>query len=108
MFMDHLACYTPADLAGPTPPDLAGYRWKLLAQGDSWFSNAAAKLNAHANLLQELVFRSPTVAVNCAGTGNALSHMVDLESNPDFVQLLAGADAPAWDGMLITERRHFS
>ena len=55
--MDHLACFTPADLAGRTPPDLSGFRWKLLAQGDSWFSNARAKLNAHANLLQELVFR---------------------------------------------------
>ena len=93
--MDHLACFTPADLAGRTLPDLGAFRWHLLAQGDSWFSNARAKLNAHANLLQELVFKSPTAAVNCAGTGNALSHMVDLESSPDFVQLLAGAGAKA-------------
>ena len=100
--MDHLACYTPADLVGRTPPDLGAFRWKLLAQGDSWFSNARAKLNAHANLLQELVFKEKAVAVNCAGTGNALSHMVDLESSPDFVQLLTGAGAPAWDGVLLS------
>ncbi|MFG6485170.1 hypothetical protein ACG04R_00725 [Roseateles sp. BYS78W] len=100
--MDHLACYTPADLAGPTPPDLGGFRWKLLAQGDSWFSNSRDKLNAHANLLQELVFKSGTAAINCAGTGNALSHMVDLESSADFVRLLAGADAPVWDGVLLS------
>ncbi|PTT83529.1 hypothetical protein DBR42_15885 [Pelomonas sp. HMWF004] len=100
--MDHLACYTPADLAGRTPPDLSAVRWKLLAQGDSWFSNARAKLNAHANLLQELVFKSSTAAVNCAGTGNALSHLVDLASNPEFVQLLASPEALAWDGILLS------
>ena len=102
MFMDHLVCYTPADLGRAAAPDLQGFHWKLLAQGDSWFSNARDKLNAHANLLQELVFRQRATAVNCAGTGNALSHMVDLESNPDFVRLLAGADAPVWDGVLLS------
>lgn len=100
--MDHLACFTPADLAGRTPPDLAGFRWKLLAQGDSWFSNARAKLNAHANLLQELVFKSKAAAVNCAGTGDDLSHMVDLASGAEFVQLLTGAAAPVWDGILLS------
>ncbi len=102
MFMDHLACFTPADLAGRTPPDLAAFRWRLLAQGDSWFSNSRDKLNAHANLLQELVFRGQAAAVNCAGTGNALSHMVDLESSADFVRLLSGPDAPLWDGLLLS------
>ncbi len=100
--MDHLACYSPADLTGRTPPDFGAFHWKLLAQGDSWFSNARAKLNAHANLLQELVFKDKAVAVNCAGTGNALSHMVDLAASADFVRLLAGPDAPAWDGILLS------
>ncbi|WP_422010259.1 hypothetical protein [Roseateles sp.] len=100
--MDHLACYTPADLAGGTPPDFDNFRWKLLAQGDSWFSNARAKLNAHANLLQELVFKSKAMTVNCAGTGNALSHMVDLQSSPEFVSLLAGPGARTWDGILLS------
>ncbi|MFG6430966.1 hypothetical protein [Roseateles sp. LYH14W] len=102
MPMDHLACFTPADLTGRTPPDLGAFRWRLLAQGDSWFSNSRDKLNAHANLLQELVFRSPVAAINCAGTGNALSHMVDLESSPEFVRLLSGPGAPLWDGVLLS------
>lgn len=101
-FMDHLACYTPADLAGSSPPDLGAVRWKLLAQGDSWFSNARAKLNAHANLLQELVFKAPAAAVNCAGTGNALSHLVDLAAAPEFRALLSSPDAPTWDGVLLS------
>ncbi|RZL31312.1 MAG: hypothetical protein EOP35_22310 [Rubrivivax sp.] len=102
MPLDHLACFTPADLAGRTPPELGAFRWKLLAQGDSWFSNSRDKLNAHANLLQELVFKSSAAAVNCAGTGDTLSHLVDLQSAPDFVQLLSGADAPVWDGVLLS------
>ncbi|MET0518932.1 MAG: hypothetical protein ABW005_08870 [Burkholderiaceae bacterium] len=100
--MDHLASFTPGDLQSRQAPDLAAYRWRLLAQGDSWFSNATAKLNAHANLLQELVFKQPVCAVNCAGPGEALAHMVDLEAAPDFVRLLTRADAPVWDGILLS------
>ncbi|MCV2350705.1 hypothetical protein [Paucibacter sp. Y2R2-4] len=100
--MDHLACFTPGDLASASAPDLSNFRWRLLAQGDSWFSTAAAKLNAHANLLQEMVFKQPVCAINCAGSGEALSHMVDLESAPDFVRLLSSDDAPTWDGVLLS------
>ncbi|MCV2358199.1 hypothetical protein LNV08_04355 [Paucibacter sp. TC2R-5] len=102
--MDHLACFTPKDLntSSASAPDLAAYRWRLLAQGDSWFSTATAKLDAHANLLQEMYFKQPTCAVNCAGSGEALSHMVDLESAPDFVRLLSSPDAPVWDGVLLS------
>lgn len=101
--MDHLVCYTPHDLQSDSAATLlAPYRWRLLAQGDSWFSTAAAKLSAHANLLQELVFGAPVAAVNCAGQSDALAHMVDLESAPDFVRLLGSPDAPVWDGLLLS------
>lgn len=94
--------FTPADMHTSPAPALDGYRWRLLAQGDSWFSVAAAKLNAHANLLQELVFRERVMAVNCAGQSDALAHMVDLESAPEFVRLLSSPDAPVWDGLLLS------
>jgi len=100
--LDHLVCFTPEDLSSDKSPDLSTYRWRLLAQGDSWFSISTAKLNAHANLLQELVLGQSACAVNCAGQSNALSHMVDLESAPDFVRLLSGSDAPPWDGVLLS------
>lgn len=99
--LDHLACFTPGDLQSTPAPDLASFRWRLLAQGDSWFSLAAAQLNA-PNLLQELVFKQPICAVNCAGAGTALAHLVDLASAPDFVRLLRGPDAPVWDGILLS------
>lgn len=100
--MDHLACFAPEDLRSPQPPDLQAYRWRLLAQGDSWFSTAQAKLSAHANLLQELVLTKPTVAINCAGKRESLARMVELEAASDFVQLLSAPDAPVWDGILLS------
>ncbi|HEY1089727.1 MAG TPA: hypothetical protein VGE47_01410 [Burkholderiaceae bacterium] len=99
--MDHLACLTPEAFAA-SPQAFDGCRWRLLAQGDTWFSYSAARLNAHANLLQELVFKERVGAVNCAGSSNVLAHMVDLESSPAFVKLLTGAGAPVWDGVLLS------
>ena len=101
--MNHLACFIPGDLTGATPTLAPGaYRWKLLAQGDSWFSKSAPGQHAHTNLLQELVFKQSACAVNCAGTGMALGHLVDLISDPAFVALLTRPDAPVWDGLLMS------
>ncbi len=100
--MDHLACFAPEDLQSKPGPDLQSYHWRLLAQGDSWFSTAQAKLSAHANLLQELVLTKPAVAINCAGQRESLSKVVELASSPDFVRLLTAPDAPVWDGILMS------
>ncbi len=97
--LDHLQCLTPDEFK--RRPDLSAQRWRLLAHGDSWFSFASAKVDAHANLLEELVFSQPTVAVSCAGHHNALRRMVDLEGSPDFIGLL-GPGAPVWDGILLS------
>ena len=107
-FLDHLACFTPDDLLFSSttsftlPLNLGAYRWKLLAQGDSWFSKAAAPQMKHTNVLQEMVFKQPACAINCAAVGRALTHLVDLVSNPDFVALLTRPDAPVWDGLLLS------
>lgn len=99
--LEHLLCLTPDEFRRRGLPTTA--RWKLLAHGDSWFSFAAARVDAHANLLEELVFGQPTAAVSCAGHHNALRRMVDLEGSADFVRLLTGeADSPPWDGILLS------
>jgi hypothetical protein len=99
--LEHLVCLTPDEFRRRGLP--ASARWKLLAHGDSWFSFASARVDAHANLLEELVFSQPTVAVSCAGQHNALRRMVDLEGSTDFVRLLgAEFDGPAWDGILLS------
>jgi hypothetical protein len=100
--LDHLACFAPEDLQSKPGPDLQSYHWRLLAQGDSWFSTAQAKLSAHANLLQELVLTKATVAINCAGQRESLSKVVELASSPDFVRLVTAPDAPVWDGILLS------
>jgi hypothetical protein len=97
--LDHLQCLTPDEFRR-RKGDLGPARWKLLAHGDSWFSFASAKVDAHANLLEELVFSQPTVAVSCAGHHNALRRMVDLEGSGDFVKLLDGE--VTWDGILLS------
>ena len=96
--LEHLVCLTPDEFK--RRGDLSALRWKLLAHGDSWFSFASKRVNAHANLLEELVFSQPTLAVSCAGHHNALRRMVDLEGSPDFIRLLDG-DA-VWDGVLLS------
>ncbi|MBN8505025.1 MAG: hypothetical protein J0L58_11145 [Burkholderiales bacterium] len=101
--LEHLQCLTPDEFRR-RKGQLDPARWRLLAHGDSWFSFTSARVDAHANLLEELVFSQPTVAVSCAGHHNALRRMVDLEGSRDFVQLLDGDDAsgPVWDGILLS------
>lgn len=98
--LEHLVCQTPDEFRRRRG-DAPAVRWKLLAHGDSWFSFASAKVDAHANLLEELVFSQPTLAVSCAGHHNALRRMVDLEGAPDFIKLLGG-DEFTWDGVLLS------
>jgi len=99
----HLVTFTPADLQSGRASALStpeAFRWRLLAQGDSWFTSGGDR--AHGSLLSELVFPDPAAAVNCAVSGENLRHMVDLEAAPDFVRLLSGVDAPVWDGVLLS------
>lgn len=97
--LERLRCLTPDEFRRqPAPLDSAA--WKLLAHGDSWFSFTSARVDAHANLLGELVFSQPTVAVSCAGHHNALRRMVDLAASADFTQLLMGGTA--WSGLLLS------
>jgi hypothetical protein len=99
----HLVTFTPADLQSGRAAAMAdpeAFRWRLLAQGDSWFATGTER--SHGSLLPELVFEAPAAAVNCAVGGEALRHMVDLESAPDFVRLLIGPGAPVWDGILLS------
>ena len=98
--LEHLVCVTPDDFRRRGPALLETARWKLLAHGDSWFSFTSERVDAHANLLEELVFSQPTLAVSCAGHHNALRRMIDLEGSADFLRLLGGDTA--WDGILLS------
>ena len=72
---------------------------------NSGLTLAAGSLTSVSGLGSTVPFGQTTGGIDWtvgAGTGNALSHKVDLESSPDFVRLLAGPDAPAWDGVLLS------
>jgi hypothetical protein len=96
--LEHLQCLTPDEFR--RGKGLSAAHWKLLAHGDSWFSFSSSRIDAHANLLEELVFTQPTLAVSCAGKHNALRHMVDLAQSTDFIELLNGD--VTWDGVLLS------
>jgi hypothetical protein len=100
--MVDLVLMQPADLDNANTEPLSNFRWRFLAEGDSWFSMGALNPLTSANLLQEMTLSTRCVAVNCALPGDTLRRMVDTRRDPQFVSLLAGARARDWDALLIS------
>lgn len=93
---------TPADLARDTPPALSSYGWRLLAEGDSWFSLTATGRYG-PNLLQELRLPRSALIVNCAAPGHTLQRMVDRRADRSCQRLLCAPRlAYAWDAVLLS------
>lgn len=65
-------------------PDDPTYRYRILAEGDSWFSIGAIP---SSNLLFELQFKDPTIILNLAYPGDTIEHMSSLAANPDLLRL---------------------
>lgn len=80
-------------VAGVSGPPVAR---KFLATGDAWFASGS-KLSA--SLLTEAEFSEPTLIVNCATPGNALTHAIDALADPEFDRLLRVCE---WDGVLLS------
>jgi len=100
--MAEFVLLSPSQLDGENAPPLSEFGFRLLAEGDSWFSIGALNPFKSANLLQALSFTQRAVAVSCALPGDTLKRMVDTRRDPQFVSLLAGARARLWDGVLIS------
>jgi hypothetical protein len=93
---------SPAELAADTPPVLSDYGWRLLAEGDSWFSITATGRYS-TNLLGELRLPRSTVAVNCAAPGHTLQRMVDRRADGRCERLLRDRrHARHWDAVLLS------
>lgn len=90
------------ELMSSSAPNWSHCRWRLLAEGDSWFSLGAISPLTSANLLQSMEFSSFTAAVQCAYPGDTLRRMAALRSDPQFVQLLTGNVSWRWDAILLS------
>lgn len=77
-------------------------RWRLLAEGDSWFSIGAIDPITSANLLQSMEFSSFTAAAYCAFPGDTLRRMATFRNDPQFKQMMAGKVAWRWDAILLS------
>ncbi len=85
--------------------DLNAYRYKFLAEGDSWFSIGEMPPWATSNLLYGMTdgFAQRNLVINCARQGDTLSHMHQMWWDANFTRLL---DAPRlsywWDALLLS------
>lgn len=103
--MHKLYALSPDDLLHPsdgTLPDFANYKYKFLAQGDSWFSIGAVPPRATTSIFMELNLGARCCAVNCAHPGYVLKRMISAARDPNFTQLLVGNQAWKWDAILMS------
>jgi hypothetical protein len=100
--MQPLLVYQPWQLASEDPPDFNAAAARFLAEGDSWFSIGTLNPAKNSNLLHEMEFSQRCMAVNCAMPGDTLRRMVKMQTDPRFVQLLAGRAAWDWDGIVLS------
>ncbi len=93
--------FTPDDLRRDNPPPLSDYGWRLLAEGDSWFSITSTG-RFSSNLLAEMDVARSSAIVNCAAPGAKLQRMVDRRADARCAQLLNGSQARYWDALLLS------
>lgn len=93
--------FQPAQLEHDNPPPLSDFGWRMLAEGDSWFS-ITALLPGNSNLLAELDLARSTAIVNCAAPGATLQRMVDRRADGTCRRLLRGRSARYWDALLLS------
>lgn len=95
---------TPADLRRsdetPPSPDNRSYQYRILAEGDSWFSLGAVP---SSSLLFELTFPAKTLILNLAYPGDTVEHMSSLAGNPDLRRFIHDERyGYRWDLILVS------
>lgn len=100
--MRKLEVVPPAQVFSSEPPDFSSPAYRFLAEGDSWFSIGTLNPLMNSNLLFELVFQRSGIAVNCAAPGDTLKRMSQMNTDPNFIELLCGRAARRWDGLLLS------
>ena len=101
--MDYLRPSQVLDI-GESYVSLDLYRYRFVAEGDSWFSLGDTLAPLTSNIVLELlrVNTANDVVVNCASPGETLKRMVDALSDPNFNRLLDGVQQRRWDALLLS------
>jgi len=100
--MPKLDIFQPAQVFSSEPPPFSEFGFRFLAEGDSWFSIGTLNPLANSNLLFEMVFLRSACAVNCAKPGDTLRRMSQVNTDPNFIDLLCGHRQRIWDGLLLS------
>lgn len=81
-------------------PDDPFYDWRLLAEGDSWFTIGAIP---SSNLLFELRMKKRTVVLNLGYPGDTIANVSQLSSNTEFTRRLVHPNwASDWTALLLS------
>ena len=84
----------------PLNPDDPDYDWRILAEGDSWFTIGAIP---SSNLLYELRMKKSTVVLNLGYPGDTIANLSQLSLNTEFTRRLAHPNwASDWDALLLS------
>ena len=82
---------------GPDDPD---YAWRILAEGDSWFTIGAIP---SSNLLYELRLKKRTVVLNLGYPGDTIANVSQLSANTEFTRRLVHPNwASDWNALLLS------
>jgi lysophospholipase L1-like esterase len=76
--------------------------YKILAEGDSWFSIGSGFPPNTTNLLGEILLPQQASVVNCAAPGHTLRKMVDWRKNPEFKEALSRQHIDSWSAILLS------
>jgi hypothetical protein len=80
-------------------PASSNYRWRLLAEGDSWFTLGGLPTS---NLLFSLRFAGPAIIANCAMPGDTIRHMAEIAANRELEAALDRRFGCPWDALLLS------
>ena len=81
-------------------PDDPDYGWRILAEGDSWFTIGAIP---SSNLLYELRLKKRTVVLNLGYPGDTIANIAQLSGNTEFTRRLVHPNwASDWNALLLS------
>lgn len=84
----------------PLTPDDPDYAWRILAEGDSWFTIGAIP---SSNLLYELRLKQRTVVLNLGYPGDTIANISQLSANTELSRRLTHPNwASDWNAILLS------